>query len=58
MATALTLAGIGVTLLFLSIVTVLFLAGRRVRRGRRTGRYEYRARPNGTYDNSSSNTPH
>ncbi|MFF4243504.1 hypothetical protein ACFYY2_03410 [Streptomyces sp. NPDC001822] len=58
MATALTLGGIGVTLLMLIVVTVLFLCGRRVRRGRKAGRYPYRAKPNGTYDNSSSNGPH
>jgi len=53
MATALTLGIGGVVLLFLAIVTTLVLAGRRVRRGRKLGRYPYRAKPNGTYDNST-----
>ena len=52
MATALTLGIGGVVLLFLAIVTTLVLLGRRVRRGRKLGRYPYRAKPNGTYDNS------
>ena len=54
MQTALVLGIGGVALLFLIIVTGLVLAGRRVRRGRAEGRYQYRAKPNGTYDNSSS----
>ena len=54
MPTGLLLGIIGVALLFLVIFTGLLLAGRRVRRGRREGRYQYRAKPNGTYDNSSS----
>ncbi|MFJ8960322.1 hypothetical protein ACIRG5_13135 [Lentzea sp. NPDC102401] len=54
MPTGLLLGIVGVTLLLLIIFTVLVLAGRRVRRGRREGRYQYRAKPNGTYDNSSS----
>ncbi|MFJ5987967.1 hypothetical protein [Lentzea sp. NPDC092896] len=54
METALILGIGGVVLLFLVIFTGLLLAGRRVRRGRREGRYQYRAKPNGTYDNSSS----
>jgi hypothetical protein len=58
METALILAGSGVTLLILIIVTVLLLTGRRVRRGRRLGHYPYRAKPNGTYDNSSTGSPH
>ncbi|MEV6623111.1 hypothetical protein AB0M83_42210 [Amycolatopsis sp. NPDC051106] len=53
MATALTLGIGGVVLLFLAIITTLVLAGRRVRRGRKLGRYPYRAKPNGTYDNST-----
>ncbi|MEU9331068.1 hypothetical protein AB0D91_46425 [Streptomyces canus] len=39
METALILAGSGVTLLILIIVTVLLLGGRRVRRGRKLGQY-------------------
>jgi hypothetical protein len=39
METALILAGSGVTLLILVIVTVLLLAGRRVRHGRKLGHY-------------------
>ncbi|MEU9917363.1 hypothetical protein [Streptomyces sp. NPDC051001] len=58
MESALILAGSGVTLLVLIIVTVLLLAGRRVRRGRKLGHYPYRAGPNGTYDNSSTGSPH
>jgi hypothetical protein len=58
MQTALVLAGSGVTLLILIIVAVLLLGGRRVRRGRRLGLYPYRAKPNGTYDNSSTGSPH
>ncbi|MEU0126439.1 MULTISPECIES: hypothetical protein [unclassified Streptomyces] len=58
METALILAGSGVTLLILIIVTVLLLGGRRVRRGRKLGRYPYRSKPNGTYDNSSTGSPH
>lgn len=54
MPTGLLLGIVGVTLLFLIIFTGLVLAGRRVRRGRREGRYPYRSKPNGTYDNSSS----
>ncbi|WP_284748431.1 hypothetical protein [Amycolatopsis sp. RTGN1] len=53
MATALTLGIGGVVLLFLVILTVGVLLGRRVRRGRKLGRYPYRAKPNGTYDNST-----
>ncbi|MEU7786021.1 MULTISPECIES: hypothetical protein [unclassified Amycolatopsis] len=53
METALTLAIGGVVLLVLSILTAGVLAGRRVRRGRKRGRYPYRAKPNGTYDNST-----
>jgi hypothetical protein len=41
----------------LILITTFVLLGRRVRRGRKSGRYTYRAKPNGTYDNSSS-TPH
>ncbi|XMN11752.1 hypothetical protein ACK8N7_37895 (plasmid) [Streptomyces griseobrunneus] len=58
METALILSGSGGALLILIIVTVLLLGGRRVRRGRKVGRYPYRARPNGTYDNSSTGSPH
>ncbi|WP_405512232.1 hypothetical protein [Streptomyces canus] len=58
METALILAGSGVTLLILIIVTVLLLGGRRVRRGRKLGQYPYRAKHNGTYDNSSTGSPH
>ncbi|MFJ1578052.1 hypothetical protein [Streptomyces sp. NPDC088182] len=58
METALILGGSGVALLFLTICTVLLLCGRRVRRGRKLGRYPYRAKPNGTYDNSSMGGPH
>ncbi|MFF3488264.1 hypothetical protein ACFYXC_34050 [Streptomyces sp. NPDC002701] len=58
METALILAGSGVTLLILIIVTVVLLGGHRVRRGRKLGRYPYRAKPNGTYDNSSTGSPH
>jgi hypothetical protein len=54
MQTALVLGIGGVVLLFLCVFTTLVLLGRRVRRGRREGRYQYRAKPNGTYDNSSS----
>ncbi|WP_199199345.1 hypothetical protein [Amycolatopsis sp. CA-128772] len=53
METALALAIGGVALLFLAIVTTLVLLGRRARRGRKLGRYPYRAKPNGTYDNST-----
>ncbi|WP_439376796.1 hypothetical protein [Amycolatopsis lexingtonensis] len=53
MATALTLTIGGVVLLVLVILTIGILAGRRVRRGRKLGRYPYRAKPNGTYDNST-----
>ncbi|WP_326600410.1 hypothetical protein [Streptomyces sp. NBC_01803] len=58
METALILAGSGVTLLILIIFTVLLLGGRRVRRGRKLGRYPYRAKPNGTHDSSSTSSPH
>ncbi|MCX4679268.1 hypothetical protein OG413_28905 [Streptomyces sp. NBC_01433] len=58
MATALIVAGTGVALLILIIVTVLLLCGRRVRRGRKLGRYQYRAKPNGTHDSSSTTSPH
>ncbi|MFJ1550555.1 hypothetical protein [Streptomyces sp. NPDC088246] len=51
MEIALILGGSGVALLFLSIFAVVLLCGRRVRRGRKLGRYPYRAKPNGTYDN-------
>ncbi|MEU6926389.1 MULTISPECIES: hypothetical protein [unclassified Streptomyces] len=51
METALILGGSGVALLFLTIFAVVLLCGRRVRRGRKLGRYPYRAKPNGTYDN-------
>ncbi|MGW6443848.1 hypothetical protein [Lentzea sp. NPDC055074] len=54
METALVLGIGGVVLLFLAVFTTLLLLGRRARRGRQEGRYQYRARPNGTYDNSSS----
>lgn len=57
MTAALVLGGGGVVLLLLIILSVLMLAGRRVRRGRKLGRYPYRAKPSGTYDNSSS-SPH
>jgi len=53
MATALALGIGGVVLLFLVILTVGVLLGRRVRCGRKLGRYPYRAKPNGTYDNST-----
>ncbi|VVJ24571.1 Uncharacterised protein [Amycolatopsis camponoti] len=53
METALTLAIGGVVLLLLIVLTIGVLAGRRVRRGRKLGRYPYRAKPNGTYDNST-----
>jgi len=49
--TALILGGSGVGLLILILITTFVLLGRWVRRGR----YTYRAEPNGTYDNSSSN---
>ncbi|MDX8049279.1 hypothetical protein SK571_07800 [Lentzea sp. BCCO 10_0798] len=52
MQTALILLVCGVSVLFLSIVAVIALLARRVRRGRELG--QYRAKPNGTYDNSSS----
>jgi hypothetical protein len=58
METALILADSEVTLLILIIVTVLLLAGRRVRHGRKLGHYPYRAKPNGTYDNASTGSPH
>jgi hypothetical protein len=41
-----------------SITCPQLLTGRRVRRGRRLGHYPYRAKPNGTYDNSSTGSPH
>lgn len=47
MATVLILAGTGVALLISIIVIVLLLCGRRVRRGRKLGRYPYRANNNG-----------
>ncbi|MFE9811516.1 hypothetical protein ACFYRN_37235 [Streptomyces sp. NPDC005227] len=58
METALILGGSGVALLILVISLVLVLCGRRVRRGRKLGRYQYRAKRNGTYDNSSMGSPH
>ncbi|MCX2948360.1 hypothetical protein [Lentzea sp. NEAU-D7] len=54
MQTALVLLVCGVSVLFLGIVAVIALFARRVRRGRKLGRYPYRANPNGTSDNSSS----
>ncbi|WP_326948091.1 MULTISPECIES: hypothetical protein [unclassified Amycolatopsis] len=57
METALILGGSGVGLLILLLITTFVLLGRRARRGRKSGKYTYRAKPNGTYDNSSS-TPH
>lgn len=54
MQTALILLVCGVSVLFLSIIAVIALLTRRVRRGRKLGRYPYRAKPIGTYDNSSS----
>ncbi|WP_328649532.1 hypothetical protein OHS58_21005 [Amycolatopsis sp. NBC_00348] len=57
METALILGGSGVGLLILLLITTFVLLGRRARRGRESGKYTYRAKPNGTYDNSSS-TPH
>ncbi|MDX3131037.1 hypothetical protein PV367_14855 [Streptomyces europaeiscabiei] len=57
METALILGGIGCALLFLSI----FAVGAAVRAPsaarRKLGRYPYRAKPNGTYDNSSMGSP-
>ncbi|MEU8789597.1 hypothetical protein [Streptomyces sp. NPDC048643] len=58
METALILGGSGVALLILGISLVPVLCARRVRRGRKLGRYPYRAKPNGTYDNSSTGSPH
>ncbi|GAA2376479.1 hypothetical protein [Streptomyces cuspidosporus] len=52
METALILGGSGCVLLFLSIFAVGVLSGRRVRRGRKLGRYPYRAKPNDTSGNS------
>jgi hypothetical protein len=52
-ATALIFGGSGAGLLILLLIITFVLLGRRVRRGR----YTYRAKPHGTYDNSSSN-PH
>jgi len=57
MQTALVLGIGGVVLLLLVVFTTLVLLGRRARRGRSEGRYTYRAKPNGTYDNSSSSPP-
>ncbi|GHH35982.1 hypothetical protein [Lentzea cavernae] len=57
MQTALVLGISGVVLLFLVVFTALVLLGRRARRGRLEGRYTYSAKPNGTYDNSSSSHP-
>ncbi|MET9226773.1 hypothetical protein [Lentzea sp. NPDC003310] len=54
METALVLGIGGVVLLVLALLATFVLLGRRVRRGRAEGRYQYRAKPNGTYDNSSS----
>lgn len=51
-------ASVSLTQKPLIIVTVLPLAGRRVRRGRKLGHYPYRAEPNGTYDISSTGSPH
>ncbi|MEV7554595.1 hypothetical protein AB0N89_33675 [Amycolatopsis sp. NPDC089917] len=55
--TALLLIGGGVLLFILILLTVGMVLGRRVRRGRKQGRYPYRSGP-GTYDNSSSGGPH
>jgi hypothetical protein len=52
--TALSLGGSGAGLLMLLLITTFVLLGRRVRRDRKSGKYTYRAKPNGTYDNSSS----
>jgi hypothetical protein len=54
MPTGLLLGIVGVALLFLIIFGGLLLLGRRMRRLRKEGRIQYRAKPNGTYDNSSS----
>ncbi|MFD4671811.1 hypothetical protein ACFWNN_18910 [Lentzea sp. NPDC058450] len=56
METALVLGIGGAVLLFLAVFTTIVLLGRRARRGRREGRYQYRAKPNGTYDNSSASS--
>ncbi|KPI20799.1 hypothetical protein OK074_7552 [Actinobacteria bacterium OK074] len=58
METALILGGSGVALLFLSIIAVGMLCGRRVRRGRKLGRYPYRAKPNDTSGNSFMGSLH
>ncbi|MFI6340781.1 hypothetical protein [Streptomyces sp. NPDC050535] len=58
MATALILGGSGCVLLFLSIFAVGVLRGCRVRRGRKLGRYPYRAKPNDTFDNSFMGSLH
>ncbi|OXM46424.1 hypothetical protein [Amycolatopsis alba] len=57
MGTALLLLGGGILLVILLLLTVGMLLGRRVRRGRKRGRYPYRSGP-GTYDNSSTGGPH
>ncbi|WP_394614877.1 hypothetical protein JNUCC0626_34260 [Lentzea sp. JNUCC 0626] len=51
----LVLVAVGVPLLGLIIFFgCMFLLGRRMKRLRKEGRVQYRAKPNGTYDNSSS----
>ncbi|MBB5850695.1 hypothetical protein ACFQ05_33455 [Amycolatopsis umgeniensis] len=57
MGTALLLLGGGILLFVLILLTVGILLGRQVRRGRKQGRYPYRAK-SGTYDNSSMGDPH
>ncbi|MFD9700998.1 hypothetical protein [Lentzea sp. NPDC059081] len=57
MGTVLLLLGGGLLLAVLVLLTVGTLLGRRVRRGRKRGRYPYRSGP-GTYDNSSATGPH
>ncbi|MFC3450170.1 hypothetical protein [Amycolatopsis speibonae] len=57
MGTALLFIGGGALLVVSLLLTVGMLLGRRVRRGRKQGRYPYRAKP-GSYDNSSMGNPH
>ena len=58
MPTGLVLGLGGVALLILTLVIVFVLLGRRARRGRKSGRYTYRAGGQGSYDNSSMGNPH
>jgi hypothetical protein len=58
MPTGLMLGVGGVALLILVLLIVFVLLGRRARRGRKSGRYTYRAGGQGSYDNSSTGNPH